>query len=258
MGVDAAVFRNDGELGFAVGNFANEMTSLYVSQGDPTLYVDEAITEGIGAPTRRVLKFGELFLDYDLDGRLDLLQANGHLEEAINRVDPSQTYQQAAQLFWNAGPSAERTFSLVDPATTGDLGRPIVGRGSAYADIDGDGDLDVLMMSLGGPPLLLRNDERLGNHWLRVRVVGKGKGEGKGEGKSREGIGAALELVSGGVTQRRVVSPNRSYLSQSELPVTFGLGKAAKVDSLVIIWPDGTKQPVTVGSVDQLITVEQP
>lgn len=253
MGLDAAVYRNDGELGFAVGNFANEMTSLYVSQGDPTLYVDEAITEGIGAPTRRVLKFGVLFLDYDLDGRLDLLQANGHLEEAIDRVDPSQTYRQAAQLFWNAGPQAEHTFALVDPATTGDLARPIVGRGSAFADVDGDGDLDVLLLQVGGAPLLLRNDQRQGNHWLRVRLVGKG-----GKGRTADGIDSWIELTAGGVTQRRQVTPNRSYLSQSELPVTFGLDKASHVDSLVVTWPDGTRQPVELASVDRLITVEQP
>ncbi|HEV8241555.1 MAG TPA: CRTAC1 family protein [Thermoanaerobaculia bacterium] len=252
MGLDAAVFRNDGELGFAVGNFANEMTSLYVSQGDPTLFVDEAITEGIGAPSRRALKFGTLFLDYDLDGRLDLLQANGHLEESIDRVDPSQTYRQTAQLFWNAGPQAERTFTLVDPATTGDLARPIVGRGSAFADVDGDGDLDVLLMQVGGPPLLLRNDQRLGNHWLRVRLQGKA-----GKAGGRDAIGAWLELQAGGVTQRRQVTASRSYLSQSELPVTFGLGKTDHVDSLTVTWPDGSKQPVTVAGVDRLLTVEQ-
>ena len=254
MGIDAAVFRNDGELGFAVGNFANEMTSLYVSQGDPTLFVDEAITEGIGAPSRRALKFGTFFFDYDLDGRLDLLTANGHLEESIDRVDPSQTYKQTAQLFWNAGPQAERTFALVDPATTGDLARPIVGRGSAFADIDGDGDLDVLLLQVGGAPLLLRNDQRLGNHWLRVRLVGY---VAKAPGKSREGIGATVELVAGSVTQRRQVTPNRSYLSQSELPMTFGLGKGDRVDSLTVTWPDGSKQSVTVAGVDRLLTVEQ-
>ncbi len=253
MGVDAAVFRNDGELGFVVGNFANEMTSLYVSQGDPTLFVDEAITEGIGAPTRRVLKFGVLFLDYDLDGRLDLLEANGHLEEAIDRVDPSQTYRQSAQLFWNAGPDAERTFALVDPASTGDLARPIVGRGSAFADVDGDGDLDVLLLQVGGAPLLLRNDQQLGNHWLRVRLEGKG-----GKGGGREAIGAWVELTAGGVTQRRMVTPNRSYLSQSELPLTFGLGKTAHIDSLVVVWPDGSRQPVTIPGVDRELKIVQP
>ena len=115
MGVDAGYYRNDAELGFAIGNFANEMTSLYISQGDPSLYADEAIGEGVGAPSRVMLSFGLLFLDYDLDGRLDILQANDHLESEINRVDPSQTYEQATQLFWNAGPESRQGFLPVAP-----------------------------------------------------------------------------------------------------------------------------------------------
>ena len=96
MGLDVAHYRNDAEIGFAIGNFANEMTSLYLSQGDPTLYADEAISEGVGAPSRLALSFGVLFFDADLDGRQDLLQANGHLESEINAVDPSQTYEQTS------------------------------------------------------------------------------------------------------------------------------------------------------------------
>ncbi|MGB6334577.1 MAG: VCBS repeat-containing protein, partial [Thermoanaerobaculia bacterium] len=120
MGVDAGYYRNDAELGFAIGNFANEMTSLYISQGDPTLFSDEAIGEGVGAPTRTMLSFGVLFFDYDLDGRLDLLQANGHLEGEINTVDPSQTYEQSSLLFWNAGPEQRQGFIPVATESTGD------------------------------------------------------------------------------------------------------------------------------------------
>ena len=246
MGVDAAYYRNDGELGLAIGNFANEMTSLYLAQGDPTLYADEAIGEGIGAPSRTALTFGVLFLDYDLDGRQDILQVNGHLEQEINTVDSSQTYTQAAQLFWNGG---EAGFLQVPLERLGDLAQPAVSRGSAVADIDGDGDLDIVITQAGGRPVLLRNDQAPGAHWLRVRL--------KGVSGNREAIGARLELVTGGQMQRRVVTAARSYQSQSELPVTFGLGDASEIDSLEVIWPDGSRQQIDVDGIDREIAVEQ-
>jgi hypothetical protein len=249
MGIDSARFRNDAELGVVIGNFANEMTSVYVSQGEPTLFADESITEGVGAPSRRTLKFGVFLFDYDLDGRLDLLETNGHLEEEIAKVDPSQTFRQPAHLFWNAGPSARQTFVQVAPDTTGDLARPVVGRGSAYADFDGDGDLDVVLAQVGDRPLLLRNDQETGHHWLRVKLAGTQV--------NRDAIGAEVELTAGGITQRRQVMPTKSYLSQSELPVTFGLGASDKVDSLRVKWPGGTTQEVPVEGVDREILVEQ-
>jgi enediyne biosynthesis protein E4 len=249
MGIDAGHHRNDHDLAFAIGNFANEMTSFYVTQGDPTLFADEAITSGIGAASRILLTFGVLLLDVDLDGRLDLLQANGHLEEEIGQVDPSQHYRQPAQLFWNAGPASARTFEAVPPERLGDLARPLVGRGAAFADIDGDGDLDVLLLQTGGPPLLLRNDQQSGNHWLRLKLVG--------EAGNREAIGAWVELTIDGETQRRQVMPTRGYLSQSELPVTFGLGSAASVESIVVIWPDGSRQEVAPEPLDRLRVVRQ-
>lgn len=245
MGVDAAHFRNDREIAFAIGNFANEMTSFYVSQGDPGFFVDDAIGEGIGAPSRRALKFGLFFFDYDLDGRLDLLQANGHIETEIQKVDPSQTYRQAAQLFWNTG----RGFTLVNTDATGDLAREIVGRGAAYADVDGDGDLDVALAQTGGPALLLRNDQATGHHWLRVKLTGRPP--------NRDAIGAWVELTSGGVTQRRQVMPTRSYLSQVELPITFGLGTQAGPVSLKVTWPDRSEQTMENAAADRAVMVEQ-
>ncbi|MGB5572215.1 MAG: CRTAC1 family protein [Thermoanaerobaculia bacterium] len=250
MGVDAAYYRNDGELGFAIGNFANEMTSLYISQGDPSLYADEAIGEGVGAPSRLMLSFGVLFLDYDLDGRLDLLQTNGHLEGEINTVDPSQTYEQTPQLFWNAGIGQRQTFTPVPGNLIGDLNTPLAGRGSATADVDGDGDLDLLLTQVGRPPLLLRNDQQTGNHWLRLKLIGSAS--------NWQAIGARVELQAGGTTQRRQVMPTRSYLSQSELPLTFGLGQTAEVESLTVFWPDGTVQTVPEITVDTQTTIEKP
>ena len=252
MGIDSANYRNGPELGFVIGNFANELSSLYVSQGDPTLFADEAIPEGLGAASRAALSFGVFLFDYDLDGRLDVLQTNGHLEEEINTVDPSQRYRQPVQLFWNAGEAGRSTFVEVDRATTGALAQDVVGRGSAYADVDGDGDLDVVLFQVGDRALLFENRQQLGHHWLRVALEGD-----PAQGTNRDAIGARVELTADGRTQVRQVNPTKSYLSQSELPVTFGLGEATAVDSLKVVWPNGDEQQVEVPGVDRTLVVRQ-
>lgn len=248
MGIDSARFRNDDALGIAIGNFANEMNALYVSQRDSLLFADEAINEGMGPASRLLLKFGLFFFDYDLDGRLDVLTTNGHLEEEINKVQQSQQYRQPAQLFWNRGAARGVSFIPV-PATKagGDLFKPIVGRGSAFADIDGDGDLDIVMTQIGGPPLLLRNDQRLGNSWLRLKLAGTSS--------NRDAIGAWIKVRAGNHTLSRQVMPTRSYLSQSELPVTIGLGKLTKIDSVEILWPRGGAQKINAPKLNTTLTV---
>src|SRR5689334_20836370 len=216
MGIDSAWYRNDQALGVAIGNFANEMSALYVSQG-PLLFTDEAITEGIGPASRLLLKFGVFFFDYDLDGRLDLLSCNGHLEEEISKIQQSQRYRQPAQLFWNAGERSSGCFVSVSSDKAGaDLFQPIVGRGAAFGDIDGDGDPDVVLTQVGGAPLLLRNDQKLGHHWVRLKLVGTKS--------NRDAIGAWVTAQVNGHKLSRQVMPTRGYLSQSELPVTIGLG----------------------------------
>src|SRR5205085_2104969 len=153
--------------------------------------------------------FGIFFFDYDLDGRLDVLSANGHLDEEIVKLQKSQHYRQPAQLFWNTGAKIGATFTAVDTQLAGaDLFKPIVGRGCAFADIDGDGDLDAILTQAGGPPLLLRNEQRLGHHWLRVQLVGTKS--------NRSAIGAKIVASVAGQKFPREVNPARSYLSASE------------------------------------------
>lgn len=263
MGIDLAHFRNDSTLGIAIGNFANEMSALYVSDENELQFVDAAISTGFGPETRLDLTFGLFFFDYDLDGHLDLFGANGHLEEEINKVLASQFYEQPPNLFWNAGPlahgSANNEFVRVpDDKLSEDFRKRMVGRGAAFADIDSDGDLDVLITSSGGHPRLLRNDQSSGHHWLRVRLVGSSRENASTSATNRNAIGSWVEVHAGGMRQRRLVSPTRSYLSQCELPVTFGLGKADQIDKVIVHWPDGSEQTIeTELTVDMEMRIEQ-
>ena len=220
MGLDVTDFRNDGSVGIAVANFAAEMTGLYRSIGSSELFMDESVNEGIGPPSRKALSFGLLFLDADLDGRQDLIQANGHLEEGIELVQPGQKYRQKAQFFWNCGlPSG--CFKEIPPEKTGDLSTPAIGRGLSCADIDGDGDLDLLLTQVGEPALLLRNDQNTDHHWIQIdtRLISPG---------------SWIECQQGEKIQRQLTGQTRSYLSQCEAVTTFGFGSDDTLPTITI------------------------
>lgn len=251
MGIDWGDFKNDGSLGLAIGNFANEMTALYVSDSPSSLlFSDLANVYGLGAPSQPPLKFGLFFFDYDLDGRLDLLSANGHLENDIAKVQASQRYEQSAQLFWNSGQPGRALFALVGPDVAGpDLFQPMVGRGSASADIDGDGDLDVVLTANGGPAKVFRNDGGNAKHWLRIKL--------RGRKSNRDGIGSRVVLQAGDLTSRRQLFPAKSYLSSMEMPMTFGLGAANSANSITVHWPSGAKTELRDVPADQTLNVDE-
>jgi hypothetical protein len=253
MGIDCGNYRNDDCLGIVIGNFANEQSSLYLSDGLKPNFTDVAPTTGFGPQTRIRLTFGVFFADMDLDGRMDIICSNGHLEPEIQKVYPTQQYEQPSQLFWNAGKrQATQLVALNAEKTGADFQRPMVGRGATYADIDGDGDLDLLLIANGGPARLLRNDQATNNGWLRVKL------------KDKANTGAIGALVTIPILEEgkeveklvRCIAATRSYLSQSELTATFGLG-ARKPTEMRVRWPDGSEQTVPIEAINTTVVVEQ-
>lgn len=230
-GIDAARVGREGLLGVAVGSFANELGQAYPDSGDSLLF-GEGGGNGGGSALQR---FGMFFFDYDLDGRLDILAVNGYLEKEINRIDTDVEFRRSAQLFWNAGNRFEQRFLVAEERQAGsDLFRPVIGRGAAFADFDGTGSLDVVITQNGGAPVLLRNKGVVDRSWIRIRLVGTKV--------NRDAIGAQVEVRVGHRTLLGRVMPTRSYLSQSELPLTFGLGRAWRVREVIVLWPDGSRE----------------
>jgi hypothetical protein len=230
MGIDTGDFDNSGRPGIAITNFDNEMMGLYRAASAPA-YDDISLQAGVGGPSKSTLGFGCVFLDVNLDGFLDLAVANGHIDETVRNIRGNVGYAQPPLLFLNAG---NGKFRDVAAEAGGGFEKSKVGRGLACADFDRDGDLDILMTTNNGPACLFRNDQSSANHSIRFRLVGTKS--------NRDAIGASVRIFYTGQSQSRLVHGGSSYLSQSELPVTFGLGKQDKIDRIVIDWPSGKSE----------------
>ncbi len=245
MGVDAADYDGSGFASLVIGNFSNEMLNLYHNEGKG-LFVDEAPSSAVGQASLLTLAFGCFFFDVDLDGRLDIFVVNGHVENDINKVQKRVTYAQPPHLFHNRG---NKQFSEITHLVGSTLQAPKVARGTAYGDIDNDGDLDLLVTTNGGPAYLWRNDGGNSNHYLRVKTVGTKS--------NRDGIGAIVRVKHAGGLQWLQVKSGSSYCSQNELPLTFGLGKQDHVLSIEVIWPSGAVDKLSNVAANQTITIKE-
>jgi len=248
MGVDAADYDHSGAPSILITNFANQMVSLYHNEGRG-LFVDEAPRSDVGRDSLLTLGFGCFFFDYDLDGWPDIFIANGHIDSDIERVQPNVKYAMPPHLFRNLG---KGNFQEVTKSLGKSFSTPRVGRGAAYADINNTGRLDLLLSTNGGPAYLFLNEATGGaaaNKSLRVKLVGTKS--------NRDGIGAIVKLTSNGVTQSQMLRSGSSYLSASELVLTFGLGQSEKVDSLEVRWPSGQTDKLSNVTAGQTITVTE-
>jgi enediyne biosynthesis protein E4 len=227
MGVDVGDFDNSGRPGIVITNFDNEMIGLYRSTA-PGDYSDVAVQTGVGGASRRTLGFGCGFADLNLDGTLDLIAVNGHIDDTVRNIRRDIAYAQAPHLFLNGGGGQ---FRNVAESIGGGFALPKVGRGLAYGDFDRDGDVDVLMTTNNGAAYLFRNDQTAGNRSIRFKLVGTKS--------NRDAIGATVRIYHSGGQQMRMIRSGSSYLSQSELAATFGVGRRDRIDRVVISWPSG-------------------
>ena len=245
MGADTADYDRSGRPHLLVGNFSNQMLGLYYNEGKG-LFVDEAPKSAVGRSSLLSLAFGVFFFDYDLDGYQDILAANGHIEEEIGRVQPKVQFREPPLLFHNQG---QRKFENASGSVGASFQRPIVARGAAYADIDHDGDLDVLITTNHGPAYLFRNDGGNANNFICVRT--------QGVKSNRDGIGAIVRVESASGKQWSAVRSGSSYASQSDLAITFGLAKDPAVTAIDVEWPSGAKDHVANVAANQFITIEE-
>ena len=248
MGTDAADYDNSGHPSLVIGNFTNEGMALYHNDGSGLLG-DEGMTSGVSKMSLSSLTFGCFFFDYDLDGLPDILAVNGHVSDDISVVQPTVKYAEPPQLFHNLG---KTHFEEVTNKVGSAFPRPIVGRGAAYLDFDNDGDLDLVITANNGPARLLRNDNGNQNDFLRIKTIGTRS--------NRDGIGAKVTVTTAsGIRLSGMVKSGSSYLSQSELPLTFGLGKPApgKKVNVEVIWPSGHRDSLPNIQANQCITIRE-
>jgi hypothetical protein len=246
MGIAVGDYNRDGRVDFCITNFSDDYNTLYRNDGEAS-FSDVSYASGIANATIPFLGWGTGFLDYDNDGLLDLFFANGHVYPGVDKQDWGTTWAQRPLLFRNVDGSK---FTEAPPTTGSGLADVISARGAAFGDLFNDGHIDVVLNVIDSTPVLLRNVVQNGNHWLTLKLIGGGK-------SPRDAQGAKVFLTAGGVRQRADVFSGGSYASTSDSRVHFGLGAAAKIEKVEILWPDGFREEVRVSAVDRILTLTE-
>jgi len=276
MGIALGDYNHSGRLGLFITTFSDDYKTLYRNDGDST-FTDVSFKAGLGSPTIPFLGWGTGFLDFDNDGFLDLFIANGHVYPVADHHDWGTTWAQRPQLFRNLDGAK---FQEVPPATGSGLASVVCARGAAFGDLFNDGHIDVVLNNLDSTPTLLRNIVHNGNHWITLRLIGKGglfhEREAAGSSRansatangappsgakpyksSRDAIGAKVFVMAGGVRRRADVFSGASYASSSDPRVHFGLGSASKIDKLEIFWPSGLREEVMLPCMDCIVQLTE-
>jgi len=244
MGIDAADYDRSGYPGLLVTNFSNQMLALYHNERNG-LFVDTAPSSEIGRSSLLTLGFGCFFFDYDLDGWPDFYVADGHLDDSIERIQQRIRFAEPPHLYHNlAGKGFQDVAASMGPS----FDAPRVARGAAYGDINNDGAPDIVITTNAGPASLFLNQGTT-NHALRIKLVGTKS--------NRDGIGAVVSVQSATTFQKQMLRSGSSYLSASELILTFGLGSSTKADSIEVRWPSGAVDHLSNLAADQIITIRE-